>query len=179
MSNLTYEEVTKEIKKLSTKYHAKFDETHGSPTFKVTYKGFLVAFVDGRTPYLLHVSVYNFDDLPFSHKLWMILSELSMTPVDERVPERKWSVPICKTASYKVVWSKVKVPARGFGPCSTPEEPFSPVTLFNYTEQSIGVKDDYIFTDSEYKELLDYLHTLPDGNYQVEMAEHNKFETFV
>ena len=176
MNGLTYDEATEEIKKLSSKYQTKLDENQ---SFEVIYKGVLVALVDGHTTYEFYTGVPDFGKLLFSNKLYMLLAELSMTPIDKRGLVHKWSVPICKTPSYKVVWSKVKVPTRGAGLCSTPAEPFSLVTLFNYTGQSIGTKDDYIFTDSEYKELLDYLHTLPDGNYQVEMAEHNKVETFV
>lgn len=53
------------------------------------------SYVTGYREYDLHVGdIDTFSKLPFSSKLYMILAELAMTPLDERVEEKKYYVKV-------------------------------------------------------------------------------------
>lgn len=89
---MKYSEATKQIKALSSKY--RIDRCDGD--FNVVYKSTQGIFVDGTYRYEMCVgNRKEFSKLPVSDKLYMILSELAMTPLDERVEERKRYVKIC------------------------------------------------------------------------------------
>ena len=87
---MKYSEAKKAIEALSSKY----DVSMGYGDFNLVYKGITVAvYVDGYKQYKL--DVYNkefFSKLPFSNKLYMIMAELAMTPLDERVDDKKYRV---------------------------------------------------------------------------------------
>ncbi|AUV57270.1 hypothetical protein [Lactobacillus phage Satyr] len=88
---MKYSEAKKEIETLSSKYSAYKDMD--TESFNVYYKNGEVAYV--RTNERYSVTVWfekYFTKLPFSNKLYMILSELSMTPLDKRVEEKKYLV---------------------------------------------------------------------------------------
>lgn len=85
---MKYSEAEKQIKALSSKYN--FNMADGD--FVVNYKNMLVAWVKNNKRYLLYNNENCFKKIPFSNKLYMILAELAMTPIDERVEENKYLV---------------------------------------------------------------------------------------
>lgn len=89
---MKYSEAEKQIKALSSKYD--IDMSWGY--FDVVYnRKACVVCVSGSYEYGLRVSDVNkFSKLPFSNKLYMILAELAMTPIDERVEEKKYYVKV-------------------------------------------------------------------------------------
>jgi len=94
---MKYSEAEKAIESLSSKYSAYKDKY--TNYFNVYYKNVEVAYV--RTNERYSVTVWfekYFPKLPFSNKLYMILAEISMTPLDERVEEKKYYVNVCDSA---------------------------------------------------------------------------------
>lgn len=90
---MKYSEAKKEIEALSSKYSAYKDKY--TEFFNVYYKYDEVAYV--RTDKRYSISVWfeeYFPKLSFSNKLYMILSELAMTPLDEREETKKYYVKI-------------------------------------------------------------------------------------
>lgn len=89
---MKYSEAKKAIEALSSKYD--IDMSWGY--FDVVYNGKTdVIYVNGSHEYGLYVSDINrFSGMPFSNKLYMILAELAMTPLDERVEEKKHYVKV-------------------------------------------------------------------------------------
>ena len=87
---MKYGEDKKQIKALSSKYD--IDMSDGD--FNIIYKGRFVShtYVIGRCRYAVVCDEGVFSKLPFSNKLYMILSELAMTPLEERVEEQKYYV---------------------------------------------------------------------------------------
>jgi len=88
---MKYSEAKKAIEALSNKYGAYKDAD--TEFFNVYYKNGEVAYV--RTNERYSVTVWfeeHFPKLPFSNKLYMVLSELAMTPLDKRVEEKKYLV---------------------------------------------------------------------------------------
>ena len=159
---MKYGEATKLIKGLSKKYLI----NDGKPIFELIYKSKPIAWVDkiehfnfGRA-----TSASRFDELPYSHKLWMILAELAMTPLDKRKVEHKWNVIVGNDDRGNrsiVVWEK-SISNNGYilnidGPHD----------LSFYTA---------IFTDKEFSDLIKHIKTLPDGEWQAKVAEHGKTE---
>ncbi|AUV57272.1 hypothetical protein [Lactobacillus phage Satyr] len=90
---MKYSEANKKIEALSSKYSIDMDEFSGY--FNINYKGVEIAFVSSDGEYSVGVwdSKY-FHKLPFSNKLYMILAELAITPLDERVEEKKYQVKV-------------------------------------------------------------------------------------
>lgn len=85
---MKYSEAEKQIETLSSKYDVNVDS---QMYFEVCFKGYSVAIINKR--YELHLWNYRFfSKLPFSNKLYMILSELAMTPLNERVEEKRYLV---------------------------------------------------------------------------------------
>lgn len=108
------------------------------------------------------IKSYYFDKLPYSHKLWMIIAELAMTPLNER-EEHKWNVIVGNDGSEGcsiVVWEK-----------SIPDK-----YILYLTDPDYLTDYEAIFTDSEFSDLIKYIKTLPDGEYQAKVAEHGKTE---
>jgi len=87
---MKYTEAEKQIKALSSKY----DIHMGDGDFIVYYKHTLVAWVKNNERYLFYNDADRFKQLPLSNKLYMILSELAITKLDERVEEKKYYVKI-------------------------------------------------------------------------------------
>jgi len=85
---MKYSEAEKQIKALSSKY----DIYMGDGDFAVDYKNIIAAWVKGDERYLLYNDEKCFKKLPFSNKLYMILAELAITKLDERVEEKKYYV---------------------------------------------------------------------------------------
>lgn len=90
---MKYNEAKKAIEALSSKYSVNTDKL--SVYFNINYKGVEIAFVNSDIEYNIGIgNPKNFYKLPFSNKLYMIMSELAMTPVDARVEEKKYYVKI-------------------------------------------------------------------------------------
>lgn len=85
---MKYSEAKKAIEALSSKYIAYKGEY--TEYFNVYYKNEEVAYVKTNERYSVTVWFEKyFKKLPFSNKLYMILSELAITPLDERMEEKK------------------------------------------------------------------------------------------
>ena len=89
---MKYSEAAKQIEELSSKYDIDMEDGD----FNVLYNGkTYAAYVSYDYEYGLHVeNKRTFSKLPFSRKLYMILAELAITPLDERVEEKKYYVKI-------------------------------------------------------------------------------------
>ena len=89
---MKYSEAEKRIKALSSKY----DISIRGGDFDVAYNGRThVIYVSGDYEYGIYVGYPEmFSVIPSSNELYMILSELAMTPVDARVEEKKYYVKI-------------------------------------------------------------------------------------
>lgn len=85
-----YSEAEKQIKGLSSKYNINAVDGY----FIVNYKFMLVAWVKNDKRYLFYNDENIFKKLPFSNKFYMILAELAVTPLDERVEEKKYYVKV-------------------------------------------------------------------------------------
>ena len=91
---MKYDEAKKQIEQLSSKYS--IDMSDGD--FNVVYKE------RGNTAYVAGYERYEFafydedifQKLPFSNKLYMILAELAMTPLDKRVEDKKYFIHVFK-----------------------------------------------------------------------------------
>lgn len=88
---MKYSEATRAIVSLSRKYSINVDMDN----FNVKYKGEDIAYVPAYQQYFVKVWIEKyFSKLPFSNKLYMILSELAMTPLNERVEAKKYYVKV-------------------------------------------------------------------------------------
>jgi len=87
---MKYSEAEKHIKALSSKYNVNMADGD----FIVNYKFMLTSWVKNDKRYSFYNDENLFKKLPFSNKLYMILSELAITPLDERVEEKKYYVKI-------------------------------------------------------------------------------------
>lgn len=88
---MKYSEAEKQIKALSDKYSVEMNDKD----FYVVYDSKLrVAYVEGINKYGLHADYGGFLNMPANDELFMILAELAMTPLDERVEENKYYVKV-------------------------------------------------------------------------------------
>lgn len=89
---MKYIEAKKQIKALSSKYEVEM----GGGGFNVVYNGKDYGiYVSGSYEYGVYINdAKKFYGMPFSNKLYMILAELAMTPLDERVEEKKHYVKV-------------------------------------------------------------------------------------
>lgn len=89
---MKYTDAEKRIKALSSKYSTDMIGEY----FNVNYKGAEAAYISTKQPYFIRVwSEDHFKQMPFSNKLYMILSEIAMTPIDERIGEKEQYVKVC------------------------------------------------------------------------------------
>jgi len=157
-------ELKKEIMKLSDKYS--FTEINSSitgPRLLVSYKGNMVLRIYNNLQYQVEVTIErdDFYRLPFSNKLWMLAAEFAMTPLDKRFKKNKYNVIIAHNHYFiDTVWYKL-------GELSFP---FDTDTI----ETDFLTSNKYAFTDEEFSELIKYIKTLPDGEFQAKVAEHGK-----
>lgn len=156
---MKYSEATNLIKELSKKYSINSYNNY----LEIYYKSSPIAWVNKQEQFFGRINILDseFDKLPYSHKLYMILSELAMTPISER-EEHKWNV-VIGVDDYGldeiICWEK-----KGFG-------------YQLYKEKLYSLKSGYtIFTDDEFNDLIKYIKTLPDGEFQAKVAEHGKTE---
>lgn len=89
---MKYSEAEKQIKALSSKYEIRM----GDGDFNVAYNGITHGiYVSDDYEYGLKVGGNaKFSKLPFCNKLYMILAELAITPLDKRVEEKKYYIKI-------------------------------------------------------------------------------------
>ena len=87
---MKYSEAVKQIEELSSKYRVYMTDEN----FTITYKNMIVAWVINKQRYLFYNNEDHFNKLPFSDKLYMILAELAITPLDKREEEKKYYVKI-------------------------------------------------------------------------------------
>ena len=159
---MKYDEATKLIKGLSKKYSI---DNNGKRYFELIYKSKSIAWVNKQERFNLGVVdtlASKFSKMPYSYKLWMILAELAMTPLNER-KEHKWNVIVGSDSSgfaNTICWAK--------------SDSNFPYLLC--LSDSISLADDKynIFTDSEFSALIKHIKTLPDGEWQAKVAEHGK-----
>lgn len=106
---MKYGEAKKQIEALSSKYTI----TMGDYDFNVKYKGDIdVAYVEDYERYAL--TVYEeevFERLPFSDKLYTILSELAMTAPEDRKDIKKYFIHVLKedTGYLNVIGGKIEL----------------------------------------------------------------------
>lgn len=89
---MKYSEAEKQIKALSSKYYVDMEDGD----FNIVHNGKNYdIYVSGDSQYRLFTgNTRYFSKLPFCNNLYMILAELAMTPLDERVEEKKYYVKI-------------------------------------------------------------------------------------
>ena len=160
---MKYDKATELIKGLSKKYLINND---GKSVIEIIYKSKPIAWVNKQQQFsfgMVNTLVFKFNELPYSHKLWMILAELAMTPLSER-EEHKWNVIVGNDSSGfngTVCWKK-----------SDSDLPY----LLCLSDSIYLAWDVAIFTDEEFNDLIKYIKTLPDGEWQAKVAEHGKTE---
>ena len=158
---MKYSEATKLIKGLSKKYSINNDKYD----FELIYKSNPIVWLDKQEQFNFRRATMFFEALPYSHKLWMILSELAMTPISER-EEHKWNV-IVGNDNYGldeiICWGK---------------EDSKPTYLLCLADSNSLKMKSKIFTDDEYRDLIKHIKTLPDGEWQAKVAEHGKTEDY-
>lgn len=92
---MKYSEANKAIEALSSKYSAYKDKD--TEFFNVYYEKDEVAYVQPNKRYSVTVWFEKyFSKLPFSNKLYIILAELAMTPLDERAEDKKYFIHVFK-----------------------------------------------------------------------------------
>ena len=157
-------ELKKEIIKLSDKYSFyEIDSSITGPKLWVSYKGNTVLRIYKAIQYRYEVTIEQSDfyRLPFSNKLWMLVAEFAMTPVDKRFKKNKYNVIIAHNHYFiDTVWYKL-------GELSFP---FDTDTI----DTDFLTSNRYTFSDEEFNELIKYIKTLPDGEFQAKVAEHGK-----
>lgn len=153
-------EFWEELKKLSNNYDLMIDFDTSRDT-SVFYKNKRVLIIKESQFNLYRVISHDeFERLPFSHKLWMLASELSMTPYIKRL-EQKYNVIIGEDETFSPYMAWIFSQEGDY--------------LINFAKSKVLQKDDdFQFTDSEFKDLISYIKTLPDGEFQAKVAEHGK-----
>ena len=162
---MKYSEAIKAIQELSKEYSI---DNNGKRSFELIYKNKSIAWVDRQEQFNFDLTRTNilaseFNELPYSHKLWMILSELAMTPISER-EEHKWNVIVGNNYNYNgsiVAWEN-SISNNGY------------VLIIDYPNDLSHYLA--IFTDKQFSDLIKYIKTLPDGEWQAKVAEHGKTE---
>lgn len=92
---MKYSKAKKQIEALSSEYSVDMDEFY--EYFNINYKGVEIAFVSSDGEYSAGVwDSKHFYKLPSSNKLYMILAELAITPLDERIEEKKYFIHVLK-----------------------------------------------------------------------------------
>ena len=97
-------------------------------------------------------------------KLLLACVDMAMTPLDKRKDDHKWNVIIGNDDSGVgsiIAWEKDSL---GHGYILGTVNPGG-LTFY-----------ESIFTDEEFSDLIKYIKTLPDGEYQAKVAEHGKRE---
>jgi len=149
---MKYSEAIKLIKGLSNKYSI---YNNYKSVFELSYEYKSVAWVDKQEQFnfgRVNIVASEFNKLPYSHKLWMILSELTMTPLNKREGEPRFYV---RMIPGNTNWNYLNF---------SKDDNY----LFlgdNKTDDRISDNIQTIFTESEYNELQQrYSDWLPKFN---------------
>ena len=159
------------IKGLSKKYSINNDD---KSVFELIYKNKPIAWVDKLQQFnfgSVNISASGFDKLPYSHKLWMILAELAMTPIKDRVEQKKYRVIVAQDPNKyfsTYLWLRT---------AHNHSFLLGGIDSSYYKDHNFNTKYDLgVFTADQYKDLIKYIKTLPDGEFQAKVAEHGKTE---
>lgn len=91
---MKYSEAKKQIEALSSEYDIKMNCGDFNVVYNESFQGI---YVSGSYEYGIkignHIKISN---LPCVNKLYMILTELAMTPLDERVEDKKYFIHVFK-----------------------------------------------------------------------------------
>ena len=162
---MKYSEATKLIEGLSEEYSI---DNNSKSIFELIYKNKYIAWVDKQKRFNLVVVdtlSSKFAKMPYSHKIWMILTELARTSLDKRKEEHKWNVVVGEDnskGSPLVIWVKADHSCHDY--------------FLGGAEKNDLKDSETRFSDSEYAKLIEYIKTLPDGEWQARVAEHGKTE---
>lgn len=168
---MKYSEATKEIQGLSKEYSINNDDI-----FELIYKNEPIAWVDKKKQFNFDLVSFNilaseFNKLPYSHKLWMILAELAMTPIKDRVEQKKYRVIVAQDPNkYFSTYLWLRTEHSHIFLLGSIDSSYYKGHIFN-TKYDLGV-----FTADQYKDLIKYIKNLPDGEWQAKVAEHGKTE---
>lgn len=161
-------ELKKEIMKLSDNYS--FSEINSNivgPKLLVSYKGNTVLRINTNLQYQFVVTIERSDfyRLPYSNKLWMLAAEFAMTPVDKRFKKNKYNVIIVNNSNNEYEDYPIEAWTQNSFGFST--------EVYNSKNMLKGDLNAY-FTEEEFNDLIKYIKTLPDGEFQAKVAEHGK-----
>lgn len=163
---MKYSEFKKAVEGLSKHYSVYRD----CGSVDVDYKSHTVLKVPAHQFMVLRMETYKNgyidrfrESLPYSHRLWMLASEFSMTPVSER-REHRWNVIVGRNK---------------FGENSGPVAYFKrddPLDIELSYAGSVEVLSNewYVFSDNEFSNLVACLKRQPDGDRLVKIAELGK-----
>ena len=157
---MKYSEAIKLIKELSNKYSI---YNNYKSVFELSYEYKSVAWVDKQEQFnfgRVNIAASGFNKLPYSHKLWMILSELTLTPLDERDDQPEFRLRLLSGESNRKTYLNQ-----------------------NRTNASIFIDDDEnneykqtIFTESEYNRIRkycpDWLPKFDENDKHFELVEN-------
>lgn len=96
-------------------------------------------------------------------KLLLASVDMAMTSLHKRV-DHKWNVIVGNDGRRNgsiMVWEK-SISDNGY--------------ILYFTDPDYLTDSEAIFTDSEFSDLIKYIKTLPDGEWQAKVAEHGKTE---
>lgn len=91
---MKYSEAKNQIEQLSSKYSIDMSDGDFNVVYKRRWGG---AYVNGHERYTF--TIYDedvFPKIPYSNKLYMILAELAMTPLDKRKEDKKYFIHVFK-----------------------------------------------------------------------------------
>jgi len=161
---MTYEKAAQLIENLNEDYHVVFPKYEDeSYDFQVYYVSTLFATIPNKKIQKI-ITFENILKLKKGYSLWMILSQLAITPIKKR-RGKQYNVVIVnnprKTIAYPFeVWMNDK---NGF-------------FLSYVTEDELKNNLSTHFNEGQYNQLINYIKTLPDGEFQAKVAEHGKKE---
>jgi len=165
---MKYVEASKLIQKLSNDYSTNLVTGKNVLGFfegyDVFYKNKLVAYIPTDTMYGIYPANAYLYKLPYGNKLWMILSELSMTKISDRLNEPKYNVIIANNPGKDIMF-----------PIEVWKHDSDNIFYLTCVEENeLRKNNNTIFSENEYYQLIKYIKTLPDGEFQAKVAEHGK-----
>lgn len=165
---MKYVEASKLIQKLSDDYSINLVTGENVLGFMegyiVYYKGELVVYVSTTTMYGIYSNTAYLYKLPYGNKLWMILSELAMTKPSDRIRKPKYNVIIANNPGKDIMF-----------PFEVWEHDSDNIFYLTCVEENeLRENNNTIFSENEYYQLIKYIKTIPDGEFQAKVAEHGK-----
>lgn len=166
---MKYKEAQALLKEIDTGYSMYLE----NGIFFIIHKGDVIASIDSKTSYSIKVSQGSIKN----YKVWKILSDLASTPIEDRVYTGLSKYLIIINENPKAVYSLTlwtKVPSDSenqYEVNSITSSVYNMKYHVEYADKRYGL---LLFTEDEYKDLISYIKTLPDGEYQAKLAEHGK-----